>query len=572
MVLPAFFRDGFCHDIPFQFVKKSGELLDVLLSANGERDAEGKVVRSRAVIMDITERKRAEETLRQRDQLIRSILDNVDEGFAVLDRDFRIMTANKGYCQQAALDENQLIGRYCYEVTHRSDRPCHENDEACVIKQVFTTGKPGQTTHTHTDATGKVSHVETRGFPLFDAEGNLTSAIEVILDVTDRYRLEAEQRKTQKLEAIGVLAGGIAHDFNNLLQGIFGYLAMAKLSIDNKGEALAALEQAEKALTLSTKLTKQLLTFAAGGKPVKRRGDINAIIDTSASFALSGSRCDYHLHLANDLWPADFDEGQIGQVIQNIVLNAAQAMTDGGRVEITTKNIHSPATTALPAELTAGDYLEITISDNGPGIPPQHLAKIFDPYFTTKPAGSGLGLAISYSIIKKHAGQITVHSELGQGTTFTLYLPACRETHPETSLEPTVPVSLVPQAVLKSGKILFMDDDAVIRDVAGQMLTALNHQVAFAEHGEEAIALYRQALDSGQAFDAVILDLTIRGGMGGVDTLRRLLSITPTLKGVVSSGYSDDSTIAQHRDLGFAACLRKPYSLKELRETLDALL
>lgn len=568
VIQPAFFRDGFCKDVPFQFVKKNGELLDVLLSASSERDAEGNVVRSRAVIEDITERKRSEEQLRQSEQLIRSILDNVDEGFVLLDREYRVLSANRAYCRQNKAGDLDVIGRYCYDVARQYSRPCYEYGEGCVIRHVFETGKPFQYVHTLEDAKGEIRHVETRGFPLFDAAGNLTSAIKVIHDVTDHYRLEAEQIKMEKLEAIGALAGGIAHDFNNLLQGIFGYLGMARLAIDNKDEALAALEQAEKALGLSTKLTMQLLTFSKGGKPVKKRADIRQVIDNSAKFALSGSRCECQLQIAEDLWQAEVDEGQIGQVIQNIVLNAAQAMAEGGRIEISANNVQAPGTD-LSSELAAGEYLAIRISDNGPGIPPQLLGKIFDPYYTTKTAGSGLGLATSYSIIRNHDGLINVHSETGQGTTFLVYLPAIRE---EGHGAPSEAAICVDEGVAqKLGKILVMDDDQVIRDLAVLMIKALGHEVESAEHGEEAIRKYRQAVESGKPFDVVVLDLTIRGGMGGFETIHHLLEIDPGVKALVSSGYSDDSTFSKYKQLGFAACLHKPYSLKELKAALKDL-
>lgn len=568
VIQPAFFRDGFCKDVSFEFVTKNGDLLDVLLSASSERDAAGNVIRSRALIENITERKRQEKQLIQSEQLNRSILDNVDEGFVLIDRDYRVLSANKAYCRQNKAGDQEVIGRYCYEVAKQYNRPCYEYGEGCVIKHVFANGKPFHSVHTQEDFRGEIRHVETRGIPLFDEAGNLTSAIKVILDVTDRYRLETEQIKIDKLESIGTLAGGIAHDFNNLLQGVFGYLSMAKLAIDNKTEALAALEQAEKALGLSTKLTMQFLTFSKGGKPVRNRAEIRSIIDNAVKFALSGSRCECRLQVAEGLWQAKVDEGQISQVIQNIVLNAAQAMAEGGRIEVVARNVQA-ADNDLPPELAAGDYVEISISDNGPGIPPQLLGKIFDPYFTTKEKGSGLGLATSYSIVRNHNGLIKVHSETDRGTTFLLWLPAIRG---ESSKGQSPPVAAaLAVAGKKQRKILLMDDDPVIRDVAGRMIKAIGHEVEFAEHGEEALAKYRLALESGSPFAVVILDLTIRGGMGGGDTLRQLMELDAGVKAVVSSGYADNSTIAEYQKLGFTSCLHKPYSLNELRETLNAL-
>jgi signal transduction histidine kinase len=249
----------------------------------------------------------------------------------------------------------------------------------------------------------------------------------IVRDISERKRLEQERSKTQKLEAIGTLAGGIAHDFNNLLQGVFGYISLARLRRDDKVKSLAALEEAEKALHLSVKLTNQLLTFSKGGKPLKKQMDLLPVIESSAKFALSGSRSDYHMVVDECLWQTEADEGQIGQVIQNIVLNADQAMPEGGSVEIGVRNVQTPDKD-LPQDLAKGGYIEIAIRDSGIGIAEEYRGKIFDPYFTTKEKGSGLGLATSYSIIKNHNGLIDVKSGVARGTVFLIYLPwpACR--------------------------------------------------------------------------------------------------------------------------------------------------
>ena len=566
VVQPAFFRDGSCTDIPLEFVKKNGEVIDTLLSASGERDADGTVIRSRAVIQDVTRQKRTEEAIRQSEQLVRSIIDSVDEGFILLDREFHIQLANSSFCRMFGVLESEVIGRHCYKLAHRNSTPCQEVGVECAIKRVFQTGQPCTAMHTCQDENGTTRYIESRGFPLVNADGVVASAIEVIHDVTDRYRLEAEQLKAQKMEAIGTLAGGIAHDFNNLLQGVFGYLSLAKMGIDNKEDALQAMEQAEKALSLSKQLAMQLLTFAKGGKPIKQPLMLQGVIADSAKFALSGSRCEAHIHLDDGLWLVEADEGQIGQVIQNIVLNADQAMPSGGRIEIAAHNLVLPDP-GLPLDLPAGHYVTMVIKDNGPGISAQHLAQIFDPYFTTKEVGSGLGLATSYSIVKNHEGLLTVTSELGKGSCFSIYLPALQ---PASELRRPEPLAVKGESA--RGRILVMDDDQGVRDVAGQMLRAFGHEVAFAEHGEEAIAKYREAKGRGLPFDVVILDLTIRGGMGGYDTLRQLLTIDPEVKAVVSSGYSNDTVLANFRMHGFRACLNKPYALRDLQETLLELL
>jgi two-component system cell cycle sensor histidine kinase/response regulator CckA len=256
----------------------------------------------------------------------------VDEAFIVIDRDYRIVTANQAYCVSASCDD--VIGKHCYEISHRRNIPCFDAGEECAVRTVFETGRPQVSVHTHQDEDGRLIYVETKAFPLKDSSGNVISAIETINNITEKQLLEEERLKTQKLEAIGTLAGGIAHDFNNLLQGVFGYISLAKLNADQKEKSVAALEQAEKALHLSVNLTSQLLTFSKGGKPVKQRIDLRPVIENAAKFALSGSRSDHLLNIRDDLWNADADNGQIGQVIQNIVLNADQAMPEGGHVEI----------------------------------------------------------------------------------------------------------------------------------------------------------------------------------------------------------------------------------------------
>jgi nitrogen-specific signal transduction histidine kinase/ActR/RegA family two-component response regulator len=397
--------------------------------------------------------------------------------------------------------------------------------------------------------------VETKAFPQKDKSGNVVSVIETTRNITERHLLEAEQLKTQKLEAIGTLAGGIAHDFNNLLQGIFGYVSMAKITSNHPEKVLENLDQAEKALSLSVNLTTQLLTFAKGGNPVKKKVDLSPVIENAAKFALSGSRCECRLHLSPNLWPMEVDAGQISQVVQNIVLNASEAMPEGGIVHLTSKNI------PLSRE---GRQIRISIKDTGMGIPESYRTKIFDPYFTTKQKGSGLGLATSYSIVKNHGGSIDVESKQNKGTTFTITLPACEPAALEKkAVQPEFDVRK------QNGRIILMDDDAMIRDLARIMVETLGHEIELACHGEEAIEKYRGALMSENPFDLVILDLTIKGGMGGQETIRQLQEIDPNVKAVVSSGYSDDPVVSEYHNYGFQGMLNKPYTIQELEKCLN---
>ncbi len=547
-------------------ITKDGARVWVRWANKAIMDEEGKIIGILSIGNDITARRDAESRLWEREKFISTILDTVDEGFIVLDRDYRILTANKAYGDQVGGVCDAIIGKHCYEVSHKSSRPCYEEGEDCASRHVFETGKPYSAIHKHTDAKGRIMYVETKAFPIKSNSGAVTSVIETINNISERYLLEEERLKTQKLESIGVLAGGIAHDFNNLMQGIFGYISLAKITHDQKEKSLAMLEHAEKALHQSVNLTTQLLTFSKGGKPAKKRLDLHPVIEDSIKFILSGSRSEFRTIVPEDLWQTEADAGQVGQVIQNIVLNADQSMPMGGSVSVTAKNV-AAGDASLPYGLAMGNYVMISIRDTGIGIPEQNLGKIFDPYFTTKEHGSGLGLATSYSIIRNHGGMIDIRTKPGEGSTFMVYLPAiAREGRAESQAKP-----VEKPAPLKA-RVLVMDDDETIQNLSRELLLALGQEVEIAKDGQEALEKYKGAMASGKRFDIVILDLTIRGGMGGAETLQRLMEIDPAVKAVVSSGYSDDALIAGYQQEGFKAFLKKPYGISALRDTLFSLM
>ncbi len=509
---------------------------------------------------DITERKLAEGESAERGAMVQQIMDTASVAIGLVDRRGRITHANRRMGEMFGCTMEELIGSEYADHVHPSERePSRQNMLALLASTIPSVDLERR--YLRKDGTEFWGHLACRRF--HDARGNDLGLIGVITDITERRLLEEERLKTQKLESIGTLAGGIAHDFNNLLQGIFGYVAMARMSLDQREKSLAMLEQAENALQQSVSLTTQLLTFSKGGRPVKKRISLTPVIENAAKFALSGSRSGYRLDTEPGLWQVDADEGQIGQAIQNIVINADQAMPGGGTVVIAAKKVLKPDN--RHPRLPKGDYVEISVQDSGTGIAGQYLQKIFDPYFTTKEKGSGLGLATSYSIIRNHGGLIDVISELGKGSTFFIYLPAIEA---EKDIKETAAVS----PVVRKGKILVMDDEALVRSIAGELIKTLGHEVDLAEHGEAAVEKYRSAKESGRPFDVVILDLTIRGGMGGRDTLERLSVIDPGIRAIVSSGYSDDAVVADYRKYGFKARLTKPYKLANLRDTLNALL
>jgi signal transduction histidine kinase/ActR/RegA family two-component response regulator len=410
---------------------------------------------------------------------------------------------------------------------------------------------------------GKYS-IAGRTAPILDAEKHIIGIVLVFRDVTKTRRTEKELLKIEKLESLGLLAGGIAHDFNNFLAGILGNVSLAKLDIGSPGDALRSLEATEKAALRAKDLTQQLLTFSKGGEPVKRPGDLINLIEESALFALRGSKvkCEFAFQ-PNSLF-GKVDRGQISQVIHNLVINAEQAMPDGGIIRIHGKRINLSRNNAFSLE--AGEYVKLTIQDQGIGIEDEHLKKIFDPYFTTKQKGSGLGLAVAFSIIEKHSGRITVDSDMGIGTTFTIYLPAIEELEPESD-EDKIPIAP------GTGKILFMDDEAFIRELAVELFQKIgDYKVTVAKDGEEVIHLYQQALKEGSTFDAVILDLTVRGGMGGKEAIRRLQEIDPTVRAIVSSGYSTDPVMSDFKVYGFREAVRKPYQIQEMSKALSSIL
>lgn len=397
-----------------------------------------------------------------------------------------------------------------------------------------------------------------------DTAGRLLYYEGFVTDMTPRRQLEQELQRASKLEAVGILAGGIAHDFNNILTVVLGNITLAEMDTEAHGPLAALLREAKRATLRARDLTQQLLTFAKGGDPVRAAVNLAELVRESAGFALHGAKARAEYDLPADLWPADADKGQLGQVIQNLVINSVQAMPEGGIVRIGATNCRLDVGPG-PGGLPAGRYVMITVSDTGVGIAPEHLVKIFDPYFTTKQQGSGLGLATVYSIIRKHQGHIEVQSQLGTGATFRLWLPAAEEAPAAVEIRPA---STSPFPV----KVLFMDDEPTIRHMAGLFLERLAAQYELAADGSEALAKYRNARDAGRPFDVVIMDLTVPGGMGGKEAMEKLRAYDSDVRAIVSSGYSRDPVLANYRLHGFRGILPKPYGLEQLRRALREIL
>jgi signal transduction histidine kinase/CheY-like chemotaxis protein len=395
---------------------------------------------------------------------------------------------------------------------------------------------------------------------VFNYQGN-EAVLVVAHDISVRKKMQDELFKAQKLESLGVLAGGIAHDFNNILTGILGNLSLARVRLDPSNNIAKQIDDCEKAAIRASDLAQQLLTFSRGGVPVKRLIDPASLIRETTSFVLRGSNVRSIIEMADDYWCVEADEGQLSQVMHNLLINALHAMPLGGEVTVRATNEQiGPVNTY---QLQPGDYLKIVIEDNGCGIPPKNLARIFDPYFTTKPEGSGLGLASVYSIVKRHGGAVEVSSNVGVGSSFTIYLPA------SSCMRPEGEVKRKDAEMVGSGMILIMDDEEIVRDIATEILEFMGYGVEACSDGRQAIDRFRSARELHVPFDAVILDLTVPGGMGGRETAEHILKIDPAAILIVSSGYSNDPVVANYRRYGFSGVVSKPFTASSLARELE---
>ena len=525
-----------------------------------ELESHDRVATVLAVIRDLTERKAAQNALRESEQRFRQLAESINDVFWLVDTSSRKVV----YVSPAYEREWGASSRALFEEPEAWLKVIHEEDREGVAdrfqNRVVQGNFDAEYRIIHSD--GKTRWIHDRAFPIYNGQGEVSRVAGIAQDITERKRLEDERLRSSKLDSLGLLAGGLAHDFNNLLTAILGQLSLAKFSLTPNDPIFDRLCEAEKASVRSQDLTQQLLTFAKGGTPVKKSASLGQIVEENSRFVLTGSNVKCHFNVSQDLWTVEIDVGQISQVVQNLVINAMQAMPDGGELKIYGHNVViGPEGYQDLLGIPVGRWVRVSFVDQGVGIPKEHLVKIFDPYFTTKVTGSGLGLATSYSITKNHGGLLSVDSEVGVGTTFTMFLPATPEAD--------VPLD-DPQAEFQAGKgkILVMDDEASIRGVLSEMLEICGYSHESARDGEEALALYSEAKEKNSPFQAVILDLTIPGGMGGKDVLEKLKQIDPQVIAIVVSGYSNDPVLANFQDYGFKGRVSKPFRLADLSEVI----
>ena len=511
----------------------------------------------------IIKRRKAEASLAEEKERLAVTLRSIGDAVITTDIEGRISLINRvaehltGWRQEEALGEP--LERVFTIINEHTRKRC-DNPVAKVLETGQIIGLANNTVLISRDGTERV--IEDSGAPILDQQKRTIGVVLVFRDATEKRRLQDERQKAQRLESIGILAGGIAHDFNNSLTAIIGNISLAKFYAKPGDKVFEKLEEIERAAMQTKDLTQQLLTFSKGGEPIKEIVSIAELLKEAALFTLRGSNVRCTFDLPENLWPVSIDAGQMSQVFNNIIINAEQSMPEGGIIDVKTQNVDITSPALMPSG--PGKYVKISIRDHGIGIPRDHLTKIFDPYFTTKQKGSGIGLTVAHSIVDRHNGHITAES-VGNGATIQVYLPAVEGVLSELSRRSS-------ELMSGSGKVLLMDDEQIIRAVGSEMLQLLGYEVVCARDGAEAVELYRQALERGLAFDAVILDLTIPGGMGGKEAVSKILSLDPTAAAIVSSGYSNDQVISEYRRYGFRGAVCKPYRLQELSAILHEVL
>ena len=503
-------------------------------------------------IRELAERNQARAALLESARTMTNILEKTTDGFFAVDSEWKLTYVNAAAESIFARKRDELIGGVLWErFPELVGSVFQENYEKVMAEKVAIEFEAS-------DPSGKTWY-EVHAYP---SNGGVSVFFR---DISERKKSETERLTTSKLESLGTLAGGIAHDLNNILTVISGNIGLAQIEAPaDSGSLLGFLSKAGQAAQHAAHLSSQLLTFSKGGAPLKKVVSMGELLEHSAEFSLYGSNLRADFDIAVDLWKAEVDAGQIEQVVNALMLNARDAMPQGGTVRVRARNVVFQENTGAP--LPSGRYVKVTISDRGAGIPEELRAKIFDPYFTTKPMGTGLGLAISYSVVKKHGG-LLVLEEFIRGRLRIHVLSArerkSREGWGRTARPPRRPFHYNHQ------RVLVMDDEEAIRELTSQLLSTLGYEVTAVPDGLEAVRLYERALRKGEHFQAVILDATVRGGMGGVATIERLRKMDPKVNAIICSGYSDEAALSEFLAYGFRGALPKPFTRSELADALQ---
>ncbi len=515
---------------------------------------------------EVAERLRAQVALSEEKELLAVTLGSIGDGVIATDKAGRVVLMNPVAEQLIGMRRRDAEG-------HRLDEVFRIVDEttraplASPVERVLTEGIAVElANHTLLLAHDGVERaIADSGAPIRNASGEVIGVVLVFRDVTERRRFEEEMIRAQKLDSVRLLAAGIAHDFNNLLAAILGNLSLARerFAADPQ-QVRERMVEAERATVRARDLTLQLLTFSTGGAPIRKAMPMAGVLGETAGFALRGSSVRCELDISDDLWPVLADEGQVAQVVHNLVLNARQAMPGGGLVHLRAQNC-TLQEEDWALQLRPGRYVRVEVSDTGPGIAREHLPKIFEPFYTTRPGGTGLGLAVCFSIVARHEGRIEVDSELGKGSTFRFWLPAADGTSPASADRDDAPP-------IGSGDVLLMDDEDMIRDMGREILGTLGYSVHLAVDGNEAVSAFAEQLSQGKRFDLVILDLTVPGSMGGTEALREIRRLDPNVPAIVSSGYSMDPVMSDHRKHGFDAAIPKPYDIRTMARIVAGVL
>jgi two-component system cell cycle sensor histidine kinase/response regulator CckA len=527
-------------------------------------------------LRDITGKKKLLKAFSQEKERLDITLRSIVDGVITTDQKGVIRLINWMAVQMTGWPQQEAVGKPLADVLKLKDKTTGEflldaGKKAMTVDENIEIASSNDWDWILISRSGNKMPIEYSCAPVLK-EGEVMGLVLVMRDTTEKKELEEDLKRSRNLEALGVLARGIAHEYNNILTSTLGYISLAKVVTADEHKIFPMLQKAEEAGIRAKEISYRLLTFSKGGEPQKRKESIVNTLEQAANHILKSLPVTTEWHIDQHLWPVMIDRHQVSLAVSNILKNAAEALSNKGCIEIKVKNFRVPIKKS--PVITRGNYVKITITDQGSGIPDEYLPKIFDPYFTTKEKAEGMGLTTAYSIIRKHGGWIGVKSKKDQeagGTTVTLLLPAA-----VTLLEhkkPAVPVPIQekepePPAV-KKRKILVMDDEDMIREITREMLEFLEYEAVAAEDGEEALELYQSAMNSGSPIEVVILDLVVPTGMGGKECIQKLQKIDPNVIAVVSSGYSDDPVVANYQDYGFRGVLSKPYKIDQLKEILE---